>query len=140
MLKIKKYRFIWVGIIVLGLMLLGIPTVYAIDQYVVDEVESEYSEDDLQIWATRSTSYAASGTVYVVKTSCVSAFGTLWRATGGGCSLQYAGARNGLEASRPDPHNPSYKTTWPTGWECRGKNYLSHYIQVTAHAICVRIR
>ncbi len=151
MLRIKQHRFIWVGIIVLGVILLGMPTVYASDQYVVDEVEPDDSEngipdvvdevepDDrgnyIPFYSTRTTKYAASGALYVVYSSCTK-YSTYYRATGGGCSLQYAGARNGLESSRP---TPNLHFALPTGWECRGRNYASYTIHVTAHVICSRI-
>ncbi len=137
MLRIKQYRFIWVGFILLGVILLGMPTVYASDQHVVDEVEPDDSDNRIPHFSTRRTIAIASGAIYAVYSpNCVNMAGTDYRATGGGCSLQYAGARNGLEASRP---TPNLNFALPTGWECRGKNYLSHTINVTAHVICTRI-
>jgi len=127
MLRIKQHRFIWVGIILLGVILLGIPAVYASDQ----------SENSIPLFSTRKTKAVAAGAVYVVYSpNCVSLAGTNYRATGGGCSLQYAGVRNGLEASRP---TPNLNFALPTGWECRGKNYASRTIHVTVHVICTRV-
>jgi hypothetical protein len=54
--------------------------------------------------------------------------------TGGGCSLQYADARDGLEADRPSP-----STGPPTRWECRGYNREAYDITVTAHVVCAQI-
>ena len=152
MLRIKQHRFIWVGIIVLGVILLGMPTVYASDQYVVDEVEPDDSEngipdvvdevvpDDIEngipVYSTRTTKAIFGGAFYAVYSPRCTNSGTEYRATGGGCSLQYTGLRNGLEASRP---TPNLHFALPTGWECRGRNYASYTIHVTAHVICSRI-
>ncbi|KKL94674.1 hypothetical protein LCGC14_1862320 [marine sediment metagenome] len=152
MLRIKQHRFIWVAIIVLGVILLGMPTVYASDQYVVDEVEPDDSEngipdvvgeverDDCEnyipVYSTRRTETIFGGTFYAVNSPSCTKYGTIYRATGGGCSLQFAGVRNGLEASRP---TPNLDFALPTGWECRGWNFSSRTIHVTAHVICTLI-
>ena len=137
MLKLKQYRLIWGGIIAFGVILLGMSTVYADDQYVFDEVGvDDIVNGSIPHYSTRTTKTVNSGDIYAVYSPSCTRSGTDYRATGGGCSLQYAGARNGLEASRP---TPNHTFALPTGWECRGINYLSHRINVTAHVICTRL-
>jgi hypothetical protein len=109
---------------------IGVLIIIAVGFFLFSEVTLAQKQG-LEVYAIRtSKAIESGGTLYAVYSpACNSGY----VATGGGCSLQFAGVRNGLEANRPYPSDGI-----PTKWECRGRNNFSRTIHVTAHVVCAR--